>query len=887
MKKLVLIDGNSILYRAFYATPYFATSGGVQTNAVYGFINMLLKTITELKPDCMLVAFDRKEPTYRHKTYAAYKGTRKPMPEELVGQLPLVKKALAALGIAAYEKAGLEADDIIGCVAKQFNFDTVIITGDRDSFQLVDERINVYFTKRGLTDVDIISLETFTEKTGLVRPSQIIDLKACMGDSSDNIPGIPGVGEKTALSLLEKYGTLEGLYEHIDELKGKLKEKVELGKDSAFMSKMLATINVDEDLGLSENDLTFSFPFAYSARAFFAELEFNTFLKKKIFAEKASDDNSVSTSSVEIKEDNAKEDETRRFDGMLANTDRKTILERCLKTPIKRVIFKTLPSDMKFFDGDFLSLVLDKDYSFFDGEVEYVFKIRESFLDDGVDLDDLLRFLNPIFCGEVCKQLILYDKKSTMHFLRKFGFSLAVRCEDVMLEKYIVDYTQKELGVISAIERLGLNAEEPAVSLWVMHSYYSEIIKSEGVENVYREIELPLVDVLFSMEIAGFKIDVESLDLASKEYAKRIAAISREIKDIAGVDFNVNSPKQLSDVLFVKLGLKHGKKTKTGFSTNADVLEEMADEHPIIPLILKYRQLSKLASTYVDGFSPLIDKSTGLIHTVFNQTVTSTGRLSSKEPNLQNIPVRDEEGREIRKLFVPRSNARVLVGADYSQIELRLLAHYSGCEPLIKAFNSGADVHALTAAQVFGVPLDEVTAEQRRSAKAVNFGIIYGISEYGLAKNIKVPPSVAADYIKKYFENYPSVRAYMNSNVDFAKTHGYVKTAFGRRRVIPEISSTNYNLRSFGERAAMNMPLQGAAADIIKLAMINVNRRLRSECPSSLLILQVHDELIVDSTVDDCEKVKTILREEMEGVVNLSVPLTVNISVGKNWYDAK
>lgn len=888
MKKLVLIDGNSILYRAFYATPYFATSSGVQTNAVYGFVNMLLKTVEDLKPDYMLVAFDRKEPTYRHKAYAAYKGTRKPMPEELVGQLPLVKKALAALGITSYEKAGLEADDIIGSAAKTFKFDTVIITGDKDSFQLVDENTRVYFTKRGISDVDIISLETFTEKTGLARPSQIIDLKACMGDSSDNIPGIPGVGEKTALSLLDKYDTVEGVYDHTDELKGKLKEKVELGKESAFMSKMLATIDVSADLGLTEGDLAFFFPFPYSARAFFAELEFNAFLKKKIFDEKSDDEiNAAKDVSANEKDENEEGKGGNDTDEKVDIIDRKNILEKYVKIGIKREIIKNIPSDVNVFCNKKLSFVIAQNYHVYDGETEYVFKIKENLLDDGVDHEELIEFLKPIFYKESCKELIVYDKKSLMHFLDRLGIAFSAKCEDVMLEKYVVDYTQKELGVFAAIERLGLDLDTPAAALWFMHDYYLEIMEKEGALPLYRNIELPLSDVLYSMENAGFKIDTEALDVASKSYAKRISALATEIKELVGFDFNINSPKQLSDVLFVKLGLKHGKKTKTGFSTNADVLEDMADEHPVIPLILKYRQLSKLASTYVDGFSPLIDRSTGIIRTVFNQTVTSTGRLSSKEPNLQNIPVRDEEGREIRKLFVPRADDRVLVGADYSQIELRLLAHYSGCRQLIDAFKAGEDVHALTAAEVFGVPLSDVTAEQRRSAKAVNFGIIYGISEYGLAKNIKVSPNVAAEYIGKYFATYTRVREYMDSNVEFAKAHGYVQTAFGRRRLIPEISSSNYNIRSFGERAAMNMPLQGAAADIIKIAMINVARRLKEECPSALLILQVHDELIVDAKESDCERVQTILREEMEGAAELSVPLTVNVNFGKNWYDAK
>jgi len=884
MKKLVLIDGNSILYRAFYATPYFATSAGVQTNAVYGFVNMILKTVNDLKPDCMLVAFDRKEPTYRHIEYQAYKGTRKPMPEELVSQVPLVKKALVAMNIKTYERAGLEADDIIGCAAKQFSFQTVIITGDRDSFQLVDESTCIYFTKRGISDVDVIDLEHFKEKTGLDKPSQIVDLKACMGDSSDNIPGIPGVGEKTALSLVNEYGTLENIYEHVGDLKGKLKEKVENGKESAFMSKHLATIDVTTDLGLKEEELVFSYPFPYSARAFFAELEFNTILKKKIFLDEA--DVKTEEKQTEKKEQTNERDSTDKENNPTAESE-KTISEKIAKHLVKCEVLKNITFDVNIFENKKIALVSGKDYCLSDGETEYIFKISETLFDEGVAFEVFLEFIKPLLTGELKTQLVVYDKKSLRHELNKYGYDLTADAEDVMLEKYVVDYTQKEVDVMGALERYGLDLNTPASSLMFLHEKYCADMEAQGTEKLYRDIELPLCDVLFEAEQAGFKIDAEALDAASETYRRRIAVIADEIKQLAGADFNINSTKQLSEVLFVKMGLKHGKKTKTGYSTNAEVLEEMADEHPIIPLILKYRQLSKLASTYIDGFRPLIDRNTGLIHTVFNQTATSTGRLSSKEPNLQNIPVRDEEGREIRKFFVPRYEENVLVDADYSQIELRLLANYSGCEPLINAFNAGEDVHALTASQVFGVDIKDVTPEQRRSAKAVNFGIIYGISEYGLSKNIKVSPKIAAEYISKYFQTYTSVKEYMNANVAFAHEHGYVKTAFGRRRIIPEISSSNYNLRSFGERAAMNMPLQGTAADIIKIAMINVSKRLKKELPEALLILQVHDELIVDVPQDKKEQAEKILREEMENAVSLSVPLTVNVASGKNWYDAK
>lgn len=858
MNKLVLIDGNSILYRAFYATPYFTTSKGVQTNAVYGFINMLVKIINEVEPDYMLVAFDRKEPTYRHLMYDGYKAARKPMPEELVGQLPLIRKALDVLKIKTLDIAGLEADDIIGSAAKQLDAQAIVITGDKDSFQLIDQATQVYFTRKGISNLEVYDAENFLEKTG-IQPSQVVDLKACMGDQSDNIPGMPGIGEKRAMYLLNRFGTLDNIYANIEEIPVSFKEKVLAGKESAYMSQKLATINTAADLGIKLKDLTFKFPFPYEARLFFSELEFNNLLKKNYFA-KPSKWQKIKAASTE----KAQKAES-----------------------IKREILNTIDSDCAFFASEKIAMHISDKIYLSDGETEFEVNIKEDFFSSGMDFGDALEALKPLFKAESGKKFIVYDKKKLKHYLKSFGYDFQVDCEDVMLEKYVVDYTQKELDCIGAIEHAGLDITAPAYSLFKLHEKYVKMLEEEGAFDLYNKIELPLCDVLYEMENAGFKIETQALEAASVSYRERINALNEQITQLAGKKFNVNSPRQLGEVLFEDLGLRHGKKTKTGYSTNAEVLDEMIDDHPIIPLILQYRQLQKLASTYIDGFKPLIDKNTGLIHTVFNQTVTSTGRLSSKEPNLQNIPVRDDEGREIRKFFIPRAKDRVIVDADYSQIELRLLAHYSGCQKLIDAFNSDEDIHAITASQVFGVQLDQVTPDQRRSAKAVNFGIIYGISEYGLAKNLRVYPKVAASYIKTYFEMYPSVKEYMNANVEFAKEKGYVCTAFGRRRTIPEIHSPNYNVRMFGERAAMNMPLQGTAADIIKIAMNNVYERLKKEAPEAILILQVHDELIVDCPETRAEKVKNILRDEMQNAVKLSVPLTVNVACAKNWYEAK
>ncbi|MBR3863649.1 MAG: DNA polymerase I [Clostridia bacterium] len=855
MKKLVLIDGNSILYRAYYATPYFSTSKGVATNAVYGFVNMLLKIITDIKPDHMLVAFDRKEPTYRHKLFEGYKGTRKPMPEDLVPQLPLIKELLSALGIKTFERAGLEADDIIGSAAKTFKIDTIIITGDKDSFQLVDDTTSVYFTKRGISEYEIYNSENFYEKMG-INPLQVIDLKACMGDKSDNIPGIPGIGEKTALSLICDYQTIENLYEHTDELKGKLKEKVELGKSDAFLSKTLATIDINADLELKIDDLQFKFPFSQTARKAFIDLEFASILKKDIFEK--GDEGSV---IVEI--------------------------EKEQKNKVESVIIEQIMCDKNYFNHEFVSLVIDESISFYNGEKEFKIQIKDNFFAPGFLFDDALQFIKSLFESSFKSKLIVYDKKKLMGMLASFGIELESKVDDVLLQKYVVDYTPKELPLNDLIERAGYFTDLPAYSLYLIYQDYNKLLNEQQSLNVYKEIELPLCDVLFDMEQTGFKVDVNSLNDASSVYKERIEELLQKIKEFAGIDFNPNSPKQLGEVLFERLGLKHGRKNKNGYSTDAEVLEDLEDAHPIIPLILKYRQLSKVLSTYIEGFKPLIDRNSGLIHTVFNQTVTSTGRLSSKEPNLQNIPVRDGESKEIRKFFIPSNEDRVLITADYSQIELRLLAHYSGCKPLIDAFNNGEDIHALTASQVFGVPLNQVTDEQRRSAKAVNFGIIYGISDFGLAKNIKVSKKTAGEYIAKYFEMYPEISTYMKSNVEFAKENGYVCTGFGRRRVINEIKSPNYVVRSFGERAAMNMPLQGTAADIIKIAMLGVHSELKKKVPTAKLILQVHDELIVDANENDKEQVIQILKEQMQGAVNFSVPLTVNVASGKNWYEAK
>ncbi len=852
MEKLVLIDGNSLINRAFYAMPLMTTKNGIYTNAVYGFMNMLFKILGEVKPDYLAVAFDVKAPTFRHEFYTEYKGTRKPMAEELRPQLPLLKKILQAMNVCTVEKAGLEADDIIGTIAKSTNVETIIYTGDRDSFQLVDKTTSVYFTKRGITDTDVLNNDNFFEKTELL-PYQIIEFKALMGDPSDNIPGVSGIGQKTALSLISKYKDIDNLYKNVNELSGKLKEKIESGKDSAYMSKYLATIKTDCDILTDLTKMVVPKTFSNEVKQIFIDLEFRSFyVKDDIF-----DKNEISINNT-VKSANS-------------------------------VLIKS-ENDFNVLKNSVDSVFIDDNAIFIyskENNTEYKILIRENLFDDGVSFTDGINAIKNIFSEG--NNLVVYNKKDLRHFLFD-NFKIDIKCKikDVSLMKYLADYQGGNETAKEVIELYGEDKNKPAFALYNISISLEEKLKSENAEKLYFDIELPLSDVLFDMEESGFKVDETALIETGKKYSEFLRDCELKIKKLADEPtLNINSPKQLGDVLFEKLKIGKGKKTKNGYSTQAEILENLEDAHPIIPLILEYRKIQKLQSTYIEGLKAQIDKSTGLIHTSFNQTVTSTGRLSSKEPNLQNIPVRDEEGKLLRKFFVPKSPDRVLVGADYSQIELRLLAAFSNSKTLIKAFSDGVDVHTQTASKVFNVDKEKVTDEMRRKAKAVNFGIIYGISEYGLAKNIKTSPSLAKQYIDSYFKEFPEVKNYMDENVKKAKAKGYAETLYNRRRYIREINSSNYNLRSFGERVALNMPLQGSAADVIKIAMINVSNRLKKEKLKSELILQIHDELIIDALDSEKEQVIKLLKEEMEEAVKLSVRLTVELGVGKTWFETK
>lgn len=838
----VLIDGNSLINRAFYATPPLSAPNGTPTNAVYAFVNMMLKIEEDLKPKYILVAFDRREPTFRHGMYTEYKAGRKPMPDELCVQIPLLKRVLDAMGVCHYEKAGFEADDIIGTLAKKYDYSTAIYTGDKDSFQLVDKNTSVYFTKRGTTDIDIYTQQNFKEKMG-IEPIQIIDLKACMGDSSDNIIGIPGVGEKTAKDLITTYGSIENLYENTDKLKGKLQEKVITGRDSAYLSKTLATINTQMDIELTEEDFKFR-PLGEEAKKIFIELGFNNILKKAKFEEVKPTKN----------------------------------LEEIIKITTKEEFKNAL------FSCDRVSFVLDGDLYFSDGGVEYRVVIPQNFLDQGLDEEEVKQVVAEF--ASLDKEIILVDKKAEQKSGLFKGVNYSCKIEDISLIKYLVDFSGKILSVKDLIAEYGQDEQFPATSIFEIFNLLKEKLQEEQMQELYYQMELPLSEVLYQMEKDGFKIDTEYLEKLSEQYSEKIEEISEQIYSYLG-KINLNSPHQLSEALFDKLGLKGGKKLKRGgYSTTADVLAKLVDQHPVINIILEYRKVQKLKSTYIDGMKTFAGRD-GMVHTTFNQALTATGRLSSSEPNLQNIPIRSEEGKEIRKMFVSRFDKGFIVSSDYSQIELRLLAEFSGCETLISAFEKGEDIHAITASQVFGVPLSEVTSQMRREAKAVNFGIIYGISGFGLSEQLGISQKAGREYIDRYFATYPEVKAYMEQNVQMARDKGFVTTKMGRRRAIREINSVDHNLRSFGERVAMNMPLQGSSADIIKLAMIKVASRLKRENLKTKLILQIHDELVLDAPSEEREIAEKLLKEEMESITLGRVKLVAESASGSNWYEVK
>ncbi len=858
MDKLVLIDGNSLLNRAFYATPLFTKKDGTPTNAVFGFVKLLLKIMADKEPTHLAVAFDVHAPTFRHVMYADYKAGRRPMPDDLSVQFPILKDVLRIMNICVCEMAGHEADDIIGTLAKRFPIQTYIYTGDRDSYQLVDDTTNVCFTRKGVSDILELSNENFQAEQGLT-PLQIIHLKALMGDKSDNIPGVPGIGEKTAYALLTEYKDLDGIYAHIDEIKGATQKKLIEGKDSAYFSKTLATIELDAPIDVSLEDCRLQTPFPYILKEKFAELEFKSLITKNIYAE-----------PLETKEirSTAKEN-TRALIEILPES-----VEEALQT-LRNTQSECVACDYKE-DGVCFYLPAEG--------VEYTLPVKLGLLDVGFYDYQLFPLLRLIFGGD--KRVITYNAKEAMHRLHKIEIDFTAPFEDVSILKCISDGLSNNDDLSFCLQYYSIAEKNRGYGVYYVYRTYLESLRPQE-KALYKDVELPLVRVLFDMEMQGVCVNTDVLNELSDRYSEELKELVQKIYELAGERFNINSAQQLGGILFDKLqigqGVKKNKESKQ-YKTTAEELEKFADEHEIVRCLLRYRKIQKINSTYIEGFKPLIVK--GKVHTTYNQSNTQTGRLSSMNPNLQNIPIKTEEGRELRKLFTA-SEGNVLLDADYSQIELRLLAHFSGCKELIQAYCEGKDIHAITASQVFGVPLREVSSQMRREAKAVNFGIIYGMSAFGLSNDLNISAKRAKEYIDKYFESYSDVKDYMQRNVENAKENGYVETLLGRRRIINELRSSNYNVRSFGERAAMNMPLQGSSADVIKLAMLKVVNAIKEGGYKAKLVLQVHDELVIDCPENEREAVALLLKESMENAVALNVPLTVEVGVGKTWFDTK
>ncbi len=850
MKKLMILDGNSVVNRAFYGVRPLNAPDGTPTNAVYGFLAILQKLFEGEAPDSLCVAFDLPAPTFRHEMYEGYKAQRKPMPEELAVQMPLLKETLDAMHIRRLEAAGWEADDVLGAVSaicEKSGWACEIVTGDKDSFQLITETTSVLHVKSrmGQTETMLYDRARFEEEYGFA-PPLMVDLKALMGDASDNIPGVPGIGEKTALDLVRRYGRVADIYAGLDglDIKDSVRKKLAAGRESAEMSYTLATISREAPVELKPEDASWSRDFGPELYAVLDRLGFRRFIEKWGLA--------PAPEAVQ-------EAESRAMPELSALTAQ----EAEARIRAAETLGLALPGD----DLDSLSLC--------DGEAIFTLNWGEL----GEDYNRLLRL---VFSPEVKKTA--HGVKDLMGLALAEGLGTEGFVFDTELAAYVLDPTESGYDLGKLTKRyLGAELPEARAALELMAPMRAKLAEN-GAEKLYFDIELPLCQVLAEMERAGFLVDRKALADFGESLTAGIDALQRGIWELAGHEFNINSPKQLGEVLFDELMLPAGKKTKTGWSTNADILEKLIGKHPIIGDILEYRMLTKLKSTYADGLLKVISAD-GRIHTNFRMTVTATGRLSSTEPNLQNIPVRRELGAQIRRMFVAAPGC-VLVDADYSQIELRLLAHISGDETMQNAFKSGEDIHAVTASQVFGLPLAEVTPAQRSSAKAVNFGIVYGISAFSLAQDIKVSPAEARAYIDAYMQKYHGVREYMDRVIAEAKERGYVETLFGRRRPVPELKASNFNTRSFGERVARNMPIQGTAADIIKLAMVNVRRRLRAEGLEARLILQVHDELIAECPEREAERVAALLEEEMERAVTLSVPLTAEAHSGHSWAEA-
>jgi len=869
-EKLLLIDGSSLIHRAFFALPPLTTKKGVNTGAVYGFCNMLLKLLQDEKPQYVAIAFDKSRKTFRTRKYEQYKAQRKPTPSELAEQFPLALKLFTMMGIKAFEVDDYEADDIIGTLsaAAADDVEVRIVTGDKDEFQLIKDNVKVYYTKHGISDIVVYDAQEFARNYEGLAPKQIIDLKGLMGDASDNIPGIPGVGPKTALKLLVEYRSVENVLDNADKVSGKsLKEKLLNNKEQALMSKDLATICLEApvDKELSHYTLQGMTP---EAKSLMEELQFRTFWDR-FLPVLGAQGAAVSDEPMSLFGEAAQESKP--------TYDQKKVITAADKAKFwqKLQLIKTVVPMTYECAGEIPELAVKK-VEFFLDNTNYVLNI------DQADEEELYAYL-----ADARASKALCDAKELYKAVLCHGRQMNGVTEDIALAAYLYEPGETSYVLPTLVSRYLGGESSSAAQVAALVPKLQAYLKEKELTKLYNEIELPLTPILAQMEVNGIKIDRAMLADVTKEMTKKVADLESLAMEQAGEEFNLKSPKQLGQLLFEKLNLPVIKKTKTGYSTDVSVLEELQGRHPVVDTILEHRKLSKLLSTYLEGLEPLVNKITGRIHTHFQQMVTVTGRLSSTEPNLQNIPTRTEVGRRMREMFVPGEGYDLLMSCDYSQVELRVMASIAQDQLLMDSFAKGQDVHARTASEVFGVPLEEVTAHMRMRAKTVNFGIIYGISDYGLSKQLGVPRAEAARYIESYFTRYVGVKAYMEAEIAKAKKLGYVETLFGRRRYLPDINHSNYNLRSFAERTAINTPIQGTAADIIKVAMLKVAKALQDAKVKSRVLLQVHDELVLEVTNEEKDKVAKIVEQEMENAVKLQVPLVAEVATGKNWALAK
>ena len=880
--KFMIIDGNSLIHRAFYAIRSLTTTTGEPTNAVYGFTNMLLKILADVEPACITVAFDKGKITFRHDHFAEYKAHRKATPEDLRPQFDTVREVVRAMNIPIYECEGFEADDLIGTVtarAEEAGFESLIVTGDRDALQLISDRTKVLLTRKGISEIDVFDLKALKEKYGL-EPQQVIDLKGLMGDASDNIPGVPGVGEKTAQKLVMEYGSVESVLENTDKLAPKLRQKLEENRDLALLSKRLATIIRDVPCTIDLGACHRTEPDYEALLALYRRLEFRGLAKNltdrmqsaSLFDQQEKAGEEIDCRSVG-EEEFLVAVETGCRDKNSAVGEGADICE------MAALAYDLTAADPMRACISGLALSVQPGEALYPGEEQ----------NSGYHRRVLAKLHGAL------ADISVHDGKKLLVALAREGFTPGPVGFDTMVAAYLLNPTGQNQDIVDLCAKFLDETLMPGEGFKYacvraerslrLQKNLAPQLRELGMEELFYQVELPLVHILAAMEAEGIKVDRDILEAMGQELAGKIDGLTREIFDLAGEEFNINSTRQLGTILFDKLGLPVIKKTKTGYSTDVEVLETLAAEHEIVDKILVYRQYVKLKSTYVDGLTNLINPATGKLHTTFNQTITATGRLSSTEPNLQNIPIRLEEGRKLRKIFIPSEPDHYIVTADYSQIELRILAHISQDERFVQAFRSNEDIHTRTAAEVFGVPIEEVTREMRGRAKAVNFGIVYGISDFGLARNLKVTRKEAKQYIESYFTRYAGVRRYMDEIVGQAREQGYVTTVLNRRRYLPDIHSKNFAVRSFGERTAMNTPIQGSAADIIKLAMIRVNKCLQEQGLRTKMLLQVHDELLFEVPGEELEAAVNIVRDCMENAISLSVPLTVDIKKGRNWYD--